>query len=569
MTGMRTKTRSLSALLAASSAVLFQVAACGSSDCSETRSCGEWDGSGARAGNASGGHHFAGSGGAAGSEEAGASSGGVAGGAPPSGNAGAAGDVNAAGSGGAPVPACDTSKSPSTEACIVNDEYAVFVAPSGRQDAEGTRAEPLLSIRAAITRASEQNKVVIVCNAEYDEALTIGSGARVYGGFACPDSKSSAAWAYQAGSRPVIVPSTPRSALTIEDVADPIVLEDLEFEALDATAPGESSIGAIVVNASSVQLTRVSISARSGAAGADGESGDPGDDGVAAGSAQRGHAAVCGASAPVVQAGGSWPASVCGSRGGPGGVGNFETDGSPGIQGSPQENVVAADGKGGAPDTTGGAGKPGSAGTPGSTAVASKASGTFTPAGYTPHVPSHGGDGYPGQGGGGGGASHASGNMCTGASGGAGGLGGCGGKGGQGGQGGGASIALLSWSSQITLQDCDLRSGSGGKGGKGGAGGPGGEGASGAEGGLGTSDLSIGRGGSGGPGGDGGPGGAGAGGHGGPSYALVFHDGPVSDAGGNTWISGPGGERGSGGGSGARQAPNGNAGASEQEFEVD
>jgi hypothetical protein len=99
-------------------------------------------------------------------------------------------------------------------------------------------------------------------------------------------------------------------------------------------------------------------------------------------------------------------------------------------------------------------------------------------------------------------------------------MGGCGGTAGTGGTGGGASVAVLSWNTKLTLDACTLLAGAGGAGGKGAAAGAGGPGKDGGKGGMGNG--SIGKGGNGGTGGYGGRGGSGSGGTGGPSAAIVY-----------------------------------------------
>jgi hypothetical protein len=101
-------------------------------------------------------------------------------------------------------------------------------------------------------------------------------------------------------------------------------------------------------------------------------------------------------------------------------------------------------------------------------------------------------------------------------------MGGCGGDPGGGGVGGGASVALLSWRSTLTIESCTLTANSGGAGGNGGAAHIGGTGKAGGVGGATDSTNKVGVGGDGGRGANGGNGGNGAGGTGGPSIALVY-----------------------------------------------
>ncbi len=80
------------------------------------------------------------------------------GGSETAGNAGAAG---AAGAGGAEAAPCDPALSPRDEACLVSDEYAVFVSPQGTTTGTGGQAEPLSTITQASQLAAEKNKIVV------------------------------------------------------------------------------------------------------------------------------------------------------------------------------------------------------------------------------------------------------------------------------------------------------------------------------------------------------------------------------------------------------------------------
>lgn len=48
---------------------------------------------------------------------------------------------------------CDTTKSPDDEACLVSDDFAVFVSPDGDDKNEDTEATPLTSLTKAATVA--------------------------------------------------------------------------------------------------------------------------------------------------------------------------------------------------------------------------------------------------------------------------------------------------------------------------------------------------------------------------------------------------------------------------------
>jgi len=472
-------------------------------------------------------------------------------------------DVDAADTG----PTCDVTKSPSVEDCLIDEKYGVFLSPLGNDvTGNGTRVAPFATFSKALQAASLQSLRVYACDqgTGFAEQLDVPDGAKIFGGFECID------WSYSTARRALVhAPANP--ALAIHDASIGVLIEDLEVDAPDTSAPAASSIGALIEASSNVVLRRMKIVAGKGGEGNGGATGAKGLDAPDVTASQVGSAAWCPALV-AAQLGGSWPqASVCGSRGGVGGTATAESDGTNGAPGTPRENVAPPDvDNGGSKGAVGGDGIAGSPGVAGSAGSASPAAGSFSSSGYSPALASPSGtgaDGSVGQGGGGGGGSNAP-AMCIGASGGAGGMGGCGGKGGTGGAGGGASIALLSWSSQVTLETCELVSKAGGQGGKGGNGGAGGAGKDGAAGGAAfASDggAQVGKGGRGGTGGTGGLGGPGAGGIGGPSYALVYKgQAPVKTN--VTLTPGQGGVGGQGGTSGPATGPSGSTGPASAEL---
>ena len=186
-------------------------------------------GTGGSSGSAGSGGHGgnAGSGGASGS----AGTGGMDGGA---GAAGTAGTGGSGGDGGG----CDMSGSPSTESCLVSDQYAVFVDGTAAAAGDGTQAKPFRTIGAALTAAG--GKLILVCDTTYTEHVTLTAGARLYGGFKCSD------WSYDAGQRAVVAPSSEGYALEVDSVTQPVVIEDVEFHAADASTAGASSVAAFV-----------------------------------------------------------------------------------------------------------------------------------------------------------------------------------------------------------------------------------------------------------------------------------------------------------------------------------
>jgi hypothetical protein len=465
--------------------------------------------------------------------------------------------------------ACDpgSAKSPAENACLISEQYGVFVSPQGN-DATGlgTRSAPYKTLLkgAQIAKGSRSALRVYVCDdgSGYQDGALIDAaldGISIFGGFEC------SMWAYSNTRRAKVHPAG-GIPLTVKGIMVGLTVEDLELIAPGGTA-GASSIASIVDNSANVVFRSVKFIAGRGGDGVDGAVGEPGARGEEPSAQQDGRPGDCSIDAGITQAGGAWTMpGACTSQGGLGGqasrsAGTSGTDGlpqmdvaNPGLQNAGKAGMIGEDGKAG------------SAGEVGKGGVAAPAmAGTFSETGYSIPAAGAGGTGTVAQGGGGGGASTvAFSSGCVGASGGAGGIGGCGGKGGQGGGGGGASVALLLWTSSIALDRCELVSGEGGTGGKGGVGGLGGEGGPGGKGGaeiVADAATSVGNGGNGGKGGQGGQGGPGAGGNGGPSYALVYKGAQPNRT--NTSVSrGTGGAKGLGAVVGTNKGADGAPGAS-------
>ena len=483
-----------------------------SSDCNESLSCEPYDGAGSSgapgASGASGSSNTSGTSGTSGT---------------PGTNGGEGGTDAAAGSGGAPPPPCDGSLSPDTDACVISDEYGVFVSPTGDDSsADGKQAHPYATVTRALANIGKI-KHVYVCTGEYAEPATLEIPDRVsiYGGFTCEGGT----WKYDADSPAFLHPADPIGA-TITDAKIGVVLQDLRIDAANASDDtGASSFGLMVKTSQNVMLKRVEIHSGKGGKGKDGVDGASGLDGIASGAGQNGKAGSCG-SPPGSQTGPAPVPKICGSEGGVGGTASVAAayssaqDGLTGYLVSPSNGgkggeVLGQNAKSGQVGDNGARGEPG---------VVAPVVGVFSGNGYQVASGGSGNPGKPGFGGGGGGASlgAAGTTMCLGSTGGAGGMGGCGGDPGGGGTGGGASVALLISQSSVTLEACTLTANLGGAGGKGGAAHAGGLGKAGGIGGPADTSTTVGKGGSGGDGGNGGNGGSGAGGTGGPSIALVY-----------------------------------------------
>ncbi len=408
-----------------------------------------------------------------------------------------------------------------TEACALTEEYGVFVAPEGRDTlGDGSRLNPYRTLAHAMARAAEARKVVYACSdagvyeegtLEIDSSLT---GVQVLGAFVCGESN----WRYNAMARAELRSSS-TMAIRMQGAAD-VMLEGLRVVAADAVEPGESSLGILIADSENILLTSMEVEAGVGMGGEDGE----GYDGRPA---TRGASGTAGEEMCSTGLGGAAVTTVCetgdsvGGKGGDGGEGT--APGGSGELGLPEPSPnPSGAGWGGigaiamaASCTSGTAGADGE---DGEVVAGGQGLGTIGLSGYRAVDGEAGRPGTTGQGGGGGGGAYRP-NTCAtggliGASGGSGGGGGCGGLGGGRGQGGGASIAVASLDSGVTMEYVALVVSAGGDGGNGGQGQLGGSPGEGRFGGAGACG-----GGNGGLGGDGSSGGGGAGG---PSLGVAY-----------------------------------------------
>jgi hypothetical protein len=418
---------------------------------------------------------------------------------------------------------CDPTKKPSLPGACITDVSGVFVAPSGRDGAPGTMADPLRKIVDAITLATFGAKRVLACGGTYNEKVTIDANAdalSLYGGLDCTHG-----WKWAPATPTVLAPTTPGIVLTIRGLSAGVIIEDFGFHALPGVNPGDSSIAVFTSKftsqAAGVLLRRCDIAAGQG---------QDGEDQVELHQlpkAPDGALATPDAGAPPMPnaCSGVANASVGGGGGPPGIAGNDGMDGTP-LKASNKGTARGPSGNG----CFGASGANGVGGAPGEGASTWA---TFNESGWKPTAGQPGGSGSVGQGGGGGASLGPVGG------GGGGGAGGCGGAGGAGGTGGGSSIGVLAYQSIVTLEQCRLTASDAGRGGKGASGQVGQyQGYAGSRGGMDGCE--------GGKGGDGGGGGGGGGGAGGLSAGIVWTGTPPTlDA-----ISGGGaivGQMGSGG----------------------
>lgn len=411
---------------------------------------------------------------------------------------------------------CDPAGDPRALTCLWRDEFAVFVAPTGADDATGGRESPLRSVQAAVQLATETGRAwVFVCEGKYEEAVEVRAPVSIHGGFACPETETP--FVFTDTSLVRIAAPAGQPPLRILGVAERVVVSHVILEATAGTGAGASSIAAVIGASEDVNMFKTHLIAGDGVAGA-ATAVEPfafpdpdslrGSDGTETTGGQR----------PIV----TCPAGDFsgGGRGGDGGsLPESGADGAPSLgagMGSTPEQCAASNM----------GGQNGERGVDGGPGLGAAALGHIDGETWVPGVGQPGDAGGVGQGGGGG----AGGPM---GGGGAGGAGGCGGAGGGGGQGGGASLGVLVYDSALAMEEVTLETANGGDGGVGVGGQVGQE-----PGGMGGNRFGNGcAGGQGGPGGTGGNGGGGAGGL---SVGIVMRASAVDQVGVQFSIGDPG-----------------------------
>jgi hypothetical protein len=459
--------------------------------------------------------------------------------------------------------ACDPTKDPKDQPCVVDDAYGIFVSASAQDGAASTKADPVKTISDAIAKAVAAGKSrVYVCQGSYAEQVVLDAqhdGIGIYGGLDCLRD-----WTWTGGKVTVAGPS-PLYALRVVGTTKPVDVEDVTFVVPDASGQdgsgaGNSSIAAFI-HGGVVNLRRVVLAAGKGADAVAGADGISTPNYPALQPAAPGGQHYDDVTATVGGPGGVNQCVFGSSQGGAGGANgtlpgtSLSYPGHPGTASPLPPNATPPfDGAGGPSVSADGShsyGNPGADGAGSSAGSMATSYGMLSAAGWTP---SRGGDGQPGNPGqgGGGGAGFITPPLTLGGDGG--GSGGCGGSGGKGGSGGGASIALASASASVTLTACTLTASDAGSGGAGGAG------QSGQAGGPNTWANPAGA--YGGTGGNGAGGAGGAGGTGGVSVGIAYQGTlPSSDA--ATFVAvGAGGRAGSGGAKGARGGNSGSDGQS-------
>jgi hypothetical protein len=403
---------------------------------------------------------------------------------------------------------------------------ALFVAPAGDDNNDGSLAHPKKSVTAAVIAATTAGKDVYAAAGIYDGKVPfLGSTGHIglYGGY---DPQT---WQRSAANV-----TTLQAPGQVVGVAVPgIVLQLLTIHSLDGSS-AMSSYGVRAFGSGGVALSRVTVQTANGADGSDGAPSPP-------------------AKAKAMD-GASPDSNGCDQSRGAGGVGTgYLAGGLGGTWNDPQFTMKGYDGKsdpndpsvsGGIGGTSGGQkGGDGTNGHQGSPGMGGSATLGRVALFYQAEPGGTGTDGTRGAGGGGGAASP---DICvSGSGGGAGGLGGVGGKGGQ---GGGASIGVFAGAGAriLVLDSSVIHTSNGGHGGFGQPGQPSGPGGLGGKAASRFDGHTTWFGGAGGNGGWGGQGGRGGGGAGGVSIGVLAVDARAIVAGDSTITVGAGGAGGNG-----------------------
>jgi hypothetical protein len=385
----------------------------------------------------------------------------------------------------------------------------VFVSPAGRDDGDGTRLDPLLTLAAAVARAEqlEPPRDVYLAAGTYAGPIAVSAAISLVGGFDADFS------ARTVGARARIEGGATALTLAPEEPGE-VALRSIAIVADDAFSAGAGSVGVRVIGAGVLTLHDVDVRAGDGASGMDGIAGDDGntggDGGEGAPGCESGLIGVCATCVQPLVGEGVGDGALRGGEGGAPGVGGedgaFGEDGGDGAFGGLPGSFAGERGGG-----DGDFGVDGGDGVDGAGGLADQDG-------------AQGGPGTDGTGGGGGGGGAGSDAGCNdyGGAGGGGGRGGTAGTGGTGGTKGGSSFALLVVDTDVVVRGSELVAGDGGRGGRGGDGGLRGSGGFGLIGGDGLDGSGFG--GWGGDGGSGGEGGDGGGGGGGSSAAVAVDD---------------------------------------------
>lgn len=402
---------------------------------------------------------------------------------------------------------------------------AIFVSPAGLDGNPGTMNAPMQTIQKAIAKAASSGKTsVYVCDATYPEnVLVVQDLVSLYGGYECDNH-------WRRGSGVASIAPTLGIPMTIQNVQRAMTLSHLSLQAPSTTELDASSIAAVVIASQQILFSHSDLIA--GNAGP-GSPGTPVADPLWTQQAMAADSAAVGADACYTESTGCKDflsgTTQCASYGaGATGAprycysGLFTIQGGAGGHGGNcTQSVLAEPGHPGLPATpsAGARGQDGGDGPPAWLGFGTLVNGRYVNSNWGGSG-QMGAPGAAGLGGAGGSStSYSTGVFHVGSGGGQGGYPGCPGTGGEGGHGGGASIGVLVDQAVVSIEQCQITTGTGGLGGAPSRGAPGQRGGLGGAGATGAYTNAGGRGQT---GGDGGTGGSGGPGGGGPSVGIVY-----------------------------------------------
>src|SRR5262245_15871680 len=99
-----------------------------------------------------------------------------------SGNGGGSGSGGSGGQGGEGPVGCDPKASPSEDACVIDNDFGIFVASKGNDVNPGTKVAPVLTLARAIVLAVQSQKRIYACAEAFNEAIVVPAGVEIYGG---------------------------------------------------------------------------------------------------------------------------------------------------------------------------------------------------------------------------------------------------------------------------------------------------------------------------------------------------------------------------------------------------
>ncbi|MGH7284170.1 MAG: hypothetical protein ACRELY_21805 [Polyangiaceae bacterium] len=402
-------------------------------------------------------------------------------------------------------PGCDATKTPSQDACVVNETLGVFVAPASADAAadspDGTRGHPFTKMQDAIDAAKNQKKRVYACAGTYAEQIVIADGVSMFGDLDCNQS-----WSVVTDKHASVnAPASP--AARADQIQSATRIESIDIVAPDGTSEAPSSIALIATSSPALVIASSTIHAGKGMNGADGVQGEQLSNAASANGVDNSNAlledcsgfsqnptpcwlrhrtasaggtnACLGSSRSFVAGSGASGGTAIGDAVVASGTTFFEF----GNQYYMTPAYLATDGNA-AGSAAGGvrgnaanaAGTNGASGATGANGASAAAAGAISAQGFVTADGTAGGDGQVGQGGAGGAGydyvtesstSYPTGDAIYFTNGGGGGAGGCPGVAGTAGKGGGASIAIIAVDSPITLDTCNVQASDAGEGGKG------------------------------------------------------------------------------------------------------